>query len=73
MNINMPSAQVALTSRRSTKGAPYSHHRTNGTTKVWECLTACKALSHANAKGKGIDSKGWAFRMLSFSKREEKK
>ena len=30
---------------------------------LWECLTACKALSHANEKGKGIDSKGWAFRM----------
>jgi hypothetical protein len=29
-----------------------------------ECLTACKAFSHTNAKGKGIDSKGWAFRML---------
>ena len=24
-----------------------------------ECLTACKASSHANAKGKGINSKGW--------------
>ena len=24
-----------------------------------ECLTACKSLSHANAWGKGIDSKGW--------------
>ncbi len=33
-------------------------------TKLRECLPACKALSHANAKGKGIDSKGWAFRML---------
>ncbi len=31
---------------------------------VWECLTACKALSHANAKGKGINSEGWDFRML---------
>ncbi len=29
-----------------------------------ECLTACKAFSHTNAKGKGIDSKGWAFKML---------
>ncbi len=33
-------------------------------TLMWECLTAWKALSHANAKGKGVDSKGWAFRML---------
>jgi len=32
--------------------------------ELWECLTVCKALSHANAKGKGIDSEGWAFRML---------
>jgi hypothetical protein len=23
-------------------------------------MTACKALSHANAKGKGINSKGWS-------------
>jgi hypothetical protein len=28
-------------------------------------------LSHANAWGKGNNSKGWAFRMLLFSKREE--
>ena len=31
---------------------------------MWECLTACKTLSHGNAKGKGIDSEGWGFRML---------
>ncbi len=28
------------------------------TSGLWECLTAWMALSHGNAKGKGIDSKG---------------
>jgi hypothetical protein len=30
------------------------------------------ALSHVNAWGKDIDSEGWAFRMLLFSKREKR-
>ncbi len=34
-----------------------------------ECLTALLALSHANAKGRDIDSEGWAFRCFSLVKR----
>ncbi len=33
-------------------------------TNMLGCLTALLALSHVNEKGKDIDSKGWAFRML---------
>jgi len=29
---------------------------------LWECLTACKALSHANAKGTGTNN--WVIRSL---------
>jgi hypothetical protein len=29
---------------------------------LWECLTACKALSHANAKGTGTND--WVIRSL---------
>ena len=37
-----------------------------------ECLTACKALSHVNAKGKGIDSRGLGF-LGCFSLDKERK
>ncbi len=43
-----------------------------GCWRLLECLTACKAFIHTNAKGKGINSKGWAFRMVQFSKREKR-
>ena len=39
-------------------------HNYVGDLSLLECLTVCKALSLADAKGKGIDFKGWAFRML---------
>jgi hypothetical protein len=38
-----------------------------------ECVTAWKALSHANAKGKGINSKGWVGNQVFGLAEEEKK
>jgi hypothetical protein len=38
-----------------------------------ECVTAWKALSHANAKGKGIKSKGWVGNQVFILAEEEKK
>ena len=40
---------------------PYTLKGKDGLSIMLECLTACKALSHVNAKGKDINSKGWAF------------
>ncbi len=41
-----------------------------------ECLTVCKASSHANAKGKGINSEGWVgnqvFRQLDQEKSQKR-
>jgi hypothetical protein len=37
--------------------APYP-----GAKGLWECLTACKALSHANAKGTGTNN--WVIKSL---------
>ncbi len=41
--------------------------------RLWECVTASKALIHANAKRKGNNSKGWvgnqAFRLAEDEKK----
>ena len=61
----MPKIQVIKVLKRACVIIPLGGiHGNSRNTMLWECLTARMALSHANAKGKGIDSKGWAFRML---------